>query len=654
MKPAKWALIIFAGGLLSVTVRVDAQTLSHVTTLKITNRRPAFGGKVFGTAGEYEILIGKAQAVADPKSPQNAGIVDIDNAPRNAAGSIEYSFDFQILKPVDLSKSNGVLLYEVSNRGRGQLYAAYNEGGLGYEAGNIGNGFLMDNGYVYVLSGWSSGTNGTASPPQVWADLPVAKSNGQPVTGMTMEEWMEPTSTGFGRLSYPAATLDQTKAQLTYRKHQDDPRQPIPVSQWSYVNDSTIKVTPPAGTDAGTIYEFVYVAKNSVVQGLGFAAIRDFVSFLSYSYADDSGTANPLFVNAQPVLKTTVGIGLSQSGRMIRDLIYQGFNQDIAGRKVFDGVNGVVVGARRTFTNYRFAQPGRYTRQHEDHLYPTSTFPFTFATTTDHLTGKRDGLFLKCSASNTCPNFIQEDSYTELYGGHDSLLVTDTRGKPAPLPPNVRLYALTLAHLQGNEGCIDPPNKVSPNPYYRAALQMTVRWVRDGIAPPPTRIPSAADGTLISVQEEAKIYPALPGHTFNPKINEVGPRDYSALPPKEMGRYTVLVPKLDRDGNMVAGVIVPEVAVPLATYGKGIRKQGFGEGDLCHENGSAIPFAKTKSERLAHGDPRLSIEERYPGGQAEYAGKYAAAVDKLVSQGLLLVDDGENLKTAARLSTGSN
>src|SRR5439155_22666909 len=199
------------------------------------------------------------------------------------------------------------------------------------------------------------------------------------------------------KLSYPAATLDQTKAKLTYREHQDDSRKPIPSSQWTYVNDTTIKVTAPEGTDAGTIYEFVYEAKGSVVQGLGFAAIRDFVSFTRYFAADDTGTANPLFINAQPVLKSAVGIGLSSSGRVIRDLIYGGFNADMAGRKIFDSVSGVVVGARRTFTNYRFSQPGRYTRQHEDHLYPTSTFPFTFETTTDHLTGKTDGLFLKCS-----------------------------------------------------------------------------------------------------------------------------------------------------------------------------------------------------------------------------------------------------------------
>ena len=187
------------------------------------------------------------------------------------------------------------------------------------------------------------------------------------------------------------------------------------------------------------------------------------------------------------------------------------------------------------------------------------------------------------------------------------------------------------------------------NPYYRAALEATVHWVHDGIPAPPTRAPLAADGTLVSVAEQAKNYPTIPERPFNPKLNEIGPRDYSVLPPKQTGKYAILVPKLDRDGNMVSGVIVPEVAVPVATYGKAIRKQGFAEGDLCHENGSAIPFAKTKAERLARGDSRLSIEERYPGGQAEYAEKYARAVDKLVADRYLLPADAAKLKAAASL-----
>ena len=517
-----------------------------------------------------------------------------------------------------------------------------------------GNGFLMNNGYTYVASGWMHGAKGTANSLQLWAYLPIASNNGQPITGTAMEEWMEPGTGAFGRLSYPAATLDQAKATLTYREHQDDSRQTLPASQWSYVNETTVKVTPPAGADAGTIYEFVYEAKDSVVEGLGFAGMRDFVSFMRHSPTDEAGTANPLFVNGQPALRLAVAAGASQSGRVVRDFIYQGFNQDTAGRKVFEGMNADMAGARRTFTNYRFAQPGRWTRQHEDHPYPTSEFPFTFEKTTDHLTGKTDGLLAKCSVSNTCPNVIQVDSYAELYGAHGSLNVTDTKGKPLQLPANVRLYQLSLSHNQGDAGCIDPANKVSPNPYYRAALQATVRWVRDGVAPPPTRAPSAADGTFVTVAEQGKDYPTIPERPFNSKISEVGVRDFSVFPPKEKGKYTILVPKLDRDGNMVAGVLVPEVAVPVATYGKAVRKKGFGEGDLCGANGATIAFAKTKAERVARGDSRLSVEERYPGGQAEYSEKYARAVDKLVAEGYLLAEDGTRLKTAASLPRGSN
>jgi hypothetical protein len=184
MTLAKSMTMVLVGAVLSLalgfsgrsqTTAPTAKALSRITRLDITSRRPAFGGTSFGTVGPYEILIGTAYAVADPKARQNAGIVDIDNARRGTAGLIEYSFDFQILKPLDLNKGNRVLLYEVSNRGRGQLYAALNEGGLGYEANNAGNGFIMNAGYTYILSGWSSGTSGTANPPQVWADLPLAE-----------------------------------------------------------------------------------------------------------------------------------------------------------------------------------------------------------------------------------------------------------------------------------------------------------------------------------------------------------------------------------------------------------------------------------------------------------------------------------------------
>ena len=621
---------------------------SRVARLDITSREPAFGGRSFGAVGQYEILLGTATAVADPGAPLDAGIVDLENAPRNADGLVEYTFEVDILKPVDITRGNGVLVYEINNRGRNIVFGYFHEAGQGYTAENAGNAFLMNQGYTYVSSGWLHGAPGAGDPRPVLATLPLATDDGQPITGTSMEEWQDPDSAAFGRLTYPAATLDKTAAALTHRQLQDDPRQAVPAGRWDYVDDTTVAFTPPAGTDAGTIYEFVYEARSPVVHGLGFSAMRDFVSFARYRPADDRGAPNPLFVDGMPVLDHAVAVGSSQSGRMARDFVYQGFNEDPEGRRVFDGMTPYVGGARRTFVNARFAQTGRYTRQHEDHNYPMDEFPFTFATTTDPLTGRTDGLLAACTASGTCPNIIQVDAESEYYGAHASLILTDTSGQALELPPSVRYWMLATAHSQGSAGCRDPGNPVQPWPYYRAAFDAMVQWVRNGVEPPATRAPSVADGTAVTVERQGEQYPTIPGRPYNGAISELGVRDFSVWPPKESeGRYPLFVPSLDADGNLVAGVIVPEVAAPLSTIGKAVRAAGFAEGDLCGVNGSTIPFPRMRDERLALGDSRLSLEERYPGGEAEYARRYGEAADALVAERYLLPADAETLKKSA-------
>ena len=631
----------------------SAPAHSRVTALDITSRRPAFGGREFGTVGPYEVLIGTATAVEDPNAALNAGVVDLDKAPRNGTGLVEYTFEVQILKPADMRNANGVLVYEVNNRGRNIVFGYFHGAGIGYEADHAGNGFLMNQGYTYVSSGWMHGTPGAGDLRPVLAYLPQATADGSAITGMSMEEWIDPASGAFGRLTYPAATLDQTRATLTHRQRQDDPRQPLPVSAWSYVDDQTVHITPPAGADAGTIYEFVYEATDPIVMGLGFTAIRDFVSFARHRAADDAGQANPLFLDGTPVLGHAVAVGSSQSGRMIRDFIYQGFNEDPAGRRVFDGMTPYVAGARRTFVNARFAQPGRYTRQHEDHNYPMDEFPFTYGTTTDPLTGKTDGLLAACSRSDTCPRVIQVDADSEWYGAHASLIFTDTTGHATALPPNVRYWMLTTAHSQGAAGCLDPANPVSPHPYYRAAFDAVVRWVRDDTEPPATRAPSVADGSAVTVTRQGGQYPVIPDRPFNDTISKLGVRDFSVWPPTESPeRYPLFVPGLDRDGNVTAGVLIPEVTAPVSTLGKAIRGPGFAEGDLCGVNGSSIAFARTKAERLATGDFRLSLEERYPRGLSEYAERYGQAVDALVVDRYLLPEDGTRLKAAVESAWG--
>ena len=621
---------------------------SRVTRLDITSREPAFGGRSFGAVGAYEILLGTATAVADPDAPRDAAIADLQNAPRNADGLVEYTFEVDILKPVDITRGNGVLVYEVNNRGRNIVFGYFHEAGTGYGAGNAGSAFLMNQGYTYVSSGWLHGAPGAGDPRPVLATFPLATEDGRTITGTSMEEWQNPDSAAFGRLTYAAATLDESAATLTHRQLQDDPRQAAPADQWRYVDDRTVAFTPPEGTDAGTIYEFVYEARDPIVHGLGFSAMRDWVSFVRYRPADDRGTPNPLFVDGMPVLDHAVAVGSSQSGRMIRDFVYKGFNEDPAGRRVFDGVTPYVGGARRTWVDARFAQTGRYTRQHEDHNYPMAEFPFTFGTTTDPLTGRTDGLLAACTASGTCPRIIQVDADSEYYGAHASLIVTDTRGRALELPANARYWMLGTAHLQGAAGCRDPGNPVRPWPYYRAAFDATVRWMRDGVEPPATRAPSVADGTAVTVERQGEQYPTIPDRPYNDKINTLGVRDFSVWPPKESEeRYPLFVPSLDADGNLVAGVIVPEMAAPLSTMGKAVRAAGFAEGDLCGVNGSTIPFPRTQDERTASGDSRLSLEERYPGGEAEYVARYGEAADALVAERYLLPADAETLKASA-------
>jgi len=644
--------LYFASAELRVTTTAAAagKPLSRVTRLEITSRRPAFGGQSFGASGAYEVLIGQAHAVVDPSAAVNSGIVDLENAPRNQSGMVEYSFDVQILKPVDMNKGNRVLFYEFNNRGNRLVYSYFNEGGFGYEPANVGNAFIMSNGYTFVSSGWQGvGVPATASgsnPPLLQTRLPVASKNGQPIVGTAREEWIRDTAANpIRKLSYPAATLDQSKATMTVRVNESDARRAVPTTEWSYIDDTTVQIKEPPGTDAGAIYELVYQAKNPIVTGMGFAGVRDVVTFLRRNATDEAGHDNPLFVNGKPVITVAVSTGTSQSGRVQRDFIYQGFNEDATGRRVFEGMNPIVGGGRKTFVNYRFAQPGRFTRQHEDHMYPMDEFPFTYQTTTDSMTGKTDGLFRRCSASKTCPNVIQLDADSESYQGHGSLVLTDTKGTDVKLPAEVRYYYLTTAHNQGDAGCRDAAHAVSPWPYYRAAYDALVRWVRDGVEPPPTKAPSVAAGTFVTVAEQSKLYPTIPGRPYSSRVNEVGIRDFNVFPPKESAaKYPLFVPRLDRDGNPVAGILLPEIEAPTATLsGRSIRGKGFAEGDLCSTNGSSLPFAKTKGERLASGDSRLSFEERYPGGQREYVEKYKRAVDKLVADRYLLPEDGAKL-----------
>ena len=379
---------------------------------------------------------------------------------------------------------------------------------------------------------------------------------------------------------------------------------------------------------------------------MGFAAVRDLVSYLRH----DGG---PLARAGAPEASHAYAVGISQSGRFLKDMLYQGFNDDEAGQPVFDAVMPFISGARRSFTNARWSQPGRFSRQHEDHTYPGDGFPFTYGTTTDALTGATDGLLARCEATHTCPAVMQVDTDSEAYQARASLLVTDTRGNHLDLPPNVRAYMLagfphatTPGQVSGPQpACVMASNPLHPGPAMRALLVALDAWVREEVRPPTTRYPMRAHGTLVPPAPDA--FPHLPGVPYAGRVNTATEVDRDRQPPVPGRPYPVFVPRTDADGHAIAGIRMPEVEVPMATYtGWNLRRAGFAEDELCGLAGGAAPLPVT----AAAGDPRLPLSLRYPKPDS-YPLAVRRAAERLVAERLLLREDADAAADAARAGT---
>ncbi|HTY55164.1 MAG TPA: alpha/beta hydrolase domain-containing protein, partial [Candidatus Binataceae bacterium] len=403
----------------------------------------------------------------------------------------------------------------------------------------------------------------------------------------------------------------------------------------------------------------IYPARDPIVMGLGFAAIRDIVSCMRYAPADDSGQPNPLNVEGKPAIDYAIGYGRSQPGRFLREFLHLGFNQDIEGRKVLDGVYASLAGSRRIHLNSAFAQPGRFVRQHEDHLFPGDQFPFTYATRTDSISGRTGGILERCLASNTCPKVMHVDASTEFWQGRGSLVVADERGKDVELPEQVRVYLLAGTQHAGPtmlkhsplffQNPSYPMNLLNYSPLNRALLVALDEWVAHGTPPPASHHPRVADGSLVPpMPQSGQGFPDIPRVRYPSLINQLSEMDYSHQPPRPIPGhdYTLLVPKVDKDGNEISGIRLPAIAVPQATRtGWNIRGEGYAPGALMVV-GSHIPFATTKQERLEKRDPRLSFEERYSSRQ-HFVDAVTRAANELVKERLLLAEDVERCIAAA-------
>ena len=650
--------------ILSSALTLDARIVRIVIEQR---ESPAFNAQTFGDAGTYETLRGHFYGELDPKDPHNTIITDLQFAPRNARGMVEYSGSFAISKPVDMGKSNHVLLYSVVNRG----------------TGNTAGSPL---GQISVVSGWQGDLAPRANIQTL--TVPVAKNaDGSSLTGPVLARFinMAPNTTtlsltgAIGGLTYQRPlSLDTTKASLSKLASEGAKPIPVPASDWAFADCSAApfpgapdasKICVKGGFDPKYLYELVFTAKDPLVLGIGYAATRDLNSFLRYADKDDAGNANP--VAGQ--VRWTISQGNSQSGNFIRSYIHLGFNQDESGRIVWDGANPNIAG-RQLAMNFRFAVAGGAANVDE----PGSEAVLWWNKYADKTRGRETASMLdRCSATKTCPKIFETFGGVEFWDLRMSPNLAGTDAKAdIPLPSNVRRYfSPGTTHGGGrggfNAAAANPPNgcvlPANPNPEaetLRALMVDLTDWVTKGTEPPPSQYPRIDNGQLVKPTRAAIGMPEIPGApspdgVINPLPDyDFGPQfhanDLSGLisiqPPRIKQNVALLVPKVDADGTDVGGVGSVLRQAPLGTYlGWNVTASGFNQGRICGLNGGFIPFAKTKAERMKNGDPRPSLEERYSSHDA-YVAAVRSAAEKLVAQRFLLREDADKLIAQAAAS----
>jgi Alpha/beta hydrolase domain len=641
-----------------VVLAVASPAAAQVTRLDISSRE---------VSGGFERIKGLAHGEVDPADRRNRIIQDLDLAPRNARGRVEYVATFALIKPAEPTRLSGVLMYSVVNRGNGTPAES-------------------PEGHVSLVSGWQGDVIPTTNNQTI--KVPVARNgDGSDVTGPVLARFVDlPAGTttasirlgSMGSASYPPVSLDTSRATLTFHTAEtvtgvQAGSGTVPAADWAFADcrskpfpgvPDPARVCLKSGFDAARLYELVYTAKDPLVLGVGLAATRDLVSFFRYARTDQAGTPNPV----NPI-SHSVASGTSQAGNFLKTFIHLGFNEDLDGRIVWDGIFPFIAG-RQTPLNFRFAAPGGAASLYE----PGSEPVLWWSRYSDSKRGRRSASLLdRCSASQTCPKVFEVFGATEFWGLRMSpgLVGTDA-ARDIPLPDNVRRYYMPgTTHGGGrggfdvtqaaNDRCVLPQN---PNPMAETTRALTaalVDWVVRGTAPPPSRYPTRAAGTLVPATRAATGFPSIPGVTFTDHfVNAVLDYDFGETfkyddlagviarqPPGIKQVIPTLVPRVNADGNETAGIPSVLHQAPLGTYlGWNVQAAGFFKGQICGFSGGYVPFAVTREARTKAGDPRPSIEERY-GTQEGYVCAVKRAATELVRDRFLLQSDADRLIASA-------
>ena len=620
---------------------------AEVTTVTVTSRTPVAGGQGFGKAGPYERLVGRIAFALDPADPHNAGIVDLDRAPREPDGLVHFSSDLYVLRPVDPSKGNGVLLFEVANRGRRSLLGRFNRALPGADPttdADVGDGLLMRDGYTLVWIGWEV----DVPAPLIRIDAPAARLPAQSDDRLGVEIMVnERVSDAFlvddpaGRppVIYPPADAQNPADVLTVRDRFWDKGEAVPRDRWRFVvgPDGLPKLHLDTGFEPGRYYRVTYRPTGALVSGAGLAAIRDAAA--AFRYRSD------LPIHGQRAF----AFGVSQAGRFLRQFLYEGFNLDERDRRVFDAMWVHVAGASRVGFNQRFATPTL------SGLFTATRFPFADVDQVDGQ-GRRDSLQARYRPDQR-PKIFYTNTPVEYWGGGRAAALTHATvdgTRDLELPDNVRMYFLSgtqhiiapfppvrtppIAGLSaGNpaarSGGQQLNNPTPQNNVMRALLRAWHQWAVSATAPPPSQYPRLRDRTLVRIDEVA--FPSIAG--------VADPRQITG-PARLIGGNVVplphLVPQVDRDGNDLGGIRDPEVAAPLATTtGWNFRDRSIGNPqDIYQLLGSYVPFARTRAARRADADPRLSIEERYK-DLDDYLQRVRWSAMDLIAKRYLLAED---------------
>ena len=654
-----------------------------LTTFEIARRGPYAGGRSFGRAGAFEQIDGTAHFSVDPFHPANNRIVDLALTARNGDGLVEFQADFSIVMPVDPARGANRAIVELPNRGRRRVVAMLNcapHDAPVLRETHPGDGFLFERGFTVVSIGWQWDVNSSEDlmglvAPSALRLAPAASGQStvasEPIGGETIVD-IRPSQRATTWLladrihrPLPAAGGTQPNAMLYVRDYEDGEDSVVPRARWRFARETASGGVEPSlehiylegGFEPGLIYQLVYDTDRAPIAGLGLLALRDVAAFLR----------TPSRGNPTPGTFTSlIAWGVSQTGRMLRHFLSLGLNVCENGATAYDGIQSHIAGARRGAFNHRFAQPSNQTTPLWGHV-----FPFAEVGTTDPLTGKTAGLLDALEQARAVPKLVHTDSAAEFWRGDAALAHIDTRGATdLPEHANSRSYLFSgVQHTPGylgqsrtNSGTLTvaryPLNILDYRPLLRAALINLDRWITEGVEPPPSRVPRLADGTAVPRDDVLACFARLPG--FAPpdprrlpfvRTVDMGADEQTGVgryPAKEGAFYPALVSSVDADGNELAGIRLPDVAVPVGTHaGWNPRDPATGAPDqIVPMSGLTLFFARDAKTRKSTGDPRLSLEERYA-SEGDYAGKVRDAALALVRARYLLEQDVDQAVEAA-------